>query len=499
MAFFGMTPVFKDLVFVDWAKFTGPFRHRDATISGMKKNRAVHFLVVEDEVEIADIICLFVGGGFSAQFTVARSGEEALQFLSKIDAHFDMVISDFNMPKGDGLFVYNYVKEHHAQLPFILVTSDAWGEHPEFHGSARVGYVAKPFIDDTLMNEVERILKLCDLESYREHQYVGISLQTLVNFKFINHPMFVKLNEDKYVRFLNAGSTITPDDIAKYRQKGISYLYVEKEIFNTFISDFKAKVLNEMVFRGFQYKTQEALEISTAVQEILVGATRTFGLSPETQDLAQRNLELVKGLSERIVELDSVFQWASFSQMEYSFLHSVLICYLTTEVARNLPIAIPHASEILALASCFHDIALENHQVKNEPRFIKAIEINSNINREDMLSVREHSEVAVQMMKNWPTCPQEVLKIIIEHHERPDGKGFPAGKVAADISDLGACFIVCEDLAQTYLEYKDKVTVIRQFSSRTQFYAQGPFAKYHHYLLDKLLGNTAKEGNSVAS
>lgn len=464
----------------------------------MKRDQQIHFLVVEDEIEIADIICLFLGGYFCASFTVVKSGDQAVEVLQAEGSLFQMVISDFNMAQGDGKVVFDYVRQHFPQTPFMLVTSDSWSEHPEFHNIPNVGYVPKPFVDDTLVSEVERLMKICELKTNREHQHVGISLQTLSNIKTVAYPLFVKLGEYKYVRFVNQGTEITAGDLVKYRQKGISYLYVERADFNGFISKFRQKVLNDMVFRGISFKTQDALELSSAVQEIMQGAARTFGLSAETQELATRNLELVKGLSEKITELDSIFQWASFSEMEYTFIHSVLICYLTTEVVSHLKIDTPYASEILALAACFHDMALENHQVKNEQRFIRAIALHSSINREDLLSVREHSEVASQMVKNWTTCPPEVVTIIKEHHERPDGSGFPSEKRGDQIHELSACFIVCEDLVQNYLELKDKASVEKYFIERAKFYSPVPFQPIYNYLTQKLLGPTKSTATAAS-
>jgi response regulator RpfG family c-di-GMP phosphodiesterase len=428
----------------------------------------------------------FWGGHFAASYTIATSGEQAIEALRKNGSQFQMVISDFNMPKGNGKVVLEFVRSQWPEMPFLLLTSDSWSDHPEFQNQARVGYVAKPFADETLVNEVEKLMKVCSLESSREHQYVGVSLQTLSNIRDVTHPLFVKINDDKYVRFLNAGSEMTLGDLQKYRQKGISFLYVEKAHFADFISRFKNKVLNDMIFRGLSGKPQETLELSAALQEIVMGAAKAFGLSEDTQELAKRNLELVKHLSEKLTELDSIFQWASFSEQEYNFLHSILITYLATAVVNGLGFKTPHAGEILAFAACFHDIALENHQIKNEQRFIKALLLNSNMNREDLLAVREHPEVAAQMVKGWAACPSEVATVIREHHEKPDRSGFPSEKSWDQIHELSACFIVCEDLVQSYLDHKDRATVEKYFIEKAPFYSQGIFKQIHEFLLNKL-------------
>lgn len=455
----------------------------------------INFLVVEDEPEIADVICLFLGGYYAASFTVAQNGVEAVELLKREGDHFQMIISDYNMPNGNGNLVFDYAKTHLNKTPFMLVTSDTWSDHKEFHEHGCIGYVSKPFADDVLIREVDRLLKQCKMDVNVDHKYVGISIATLANIRTISHPLYVKLSEDKFVKILNSDSIINEEEIFKFRQKNISFLFVERVNFHAFIRSFKDKVLNRMIFRGESLKAYESLELSAGIHEIVLGAVKNFGISKETEELALKNIAMVRQMTARLSELSSVLRWAEYSQQEYSFSHSVLICYLTTEVARHIQFSYPFSSEILSLAAYFHDVSLESHQVKNEARFLKAISMHSKINKEDLAKVKVHPIESSEKLKKWMLCPQELYTIVAEHHEKPDGTGFPAGKKAEETHELSACFIVCEDLVQNYLEHKDRSTVIKYFEARRDLYDQEPFKRVHQFLLNKLID----VGNPLAS
>jgi len=452
----------------------------------MEKNRTLNFLVIEDEEEVADVICLFLGGHYAASFTVAKNGEEAVEMLKKEGHQYQMIISDYNMPNGNGSFVYNYISSHLSSTPFMLVTSDSWSDHKEFHNKERVGYVSKPFIDDTLIKETDRLLRACHVELNLDHKYVGISLPTLANIRTISYPLFIKLSEDKYVKILNSDTMIDEKEVSKFRQKGITYLYVERANFPSFISEFKEKVTNQMLFKIGSLKPHESFELSAIVHEVVIGAVKSFGLSKETEELARKNIDMVRQISEKQTELNSIFQWAVYSEQEYAFAHSVLICYLAAEVARHLNFKSPFSSEILSLAAYFHDLSLENHQIKNEGRFVKALFMQSKINKEDLVAVKDHPISASEALKGWLVCPQELYAVVREHHERPDGKGFPEGKIAEQIGELSACFIVCEDLVQNYLELKDRHLIKQYFESQREIYSREPFKRVHEYLMNKL-------------
>ncbi len=466
-------------------------------VSTMKKNESIHFLIVEDEVEVSDVVCLFLGGHFDATFTVAGSGKEAVEKLKTTSTPIHMVVSDYNMPNGNGAYLFEYLKEHHPEMPFLLVTSDSWHDHKEFHDSKSVGYVAKPFTDSLIVNEARRIMDVCKVPVHIEHQFVGISLQTLLNIRSVIHPLFIRLSDDKYVKFINSGVEITLEDFEKFKQKGIQNLFVERKHFAEFIHQFKKKVLGGMLFKGIHAKPHEALELTASVHDVVLGAVRAFGISNDTEELAKKNITFVRDLIQNQSELSSLVDWAKFTQQDYTCAHSILISYLTTEVANSLKLTTPHATDVLALAAFFHDISLDNHQIKNESRFIKALSLNSKINKNDLDTVKTHTEGSVAKLKEWLLCPEELIRVVHEHHEKPNGSGFPEGKNDLQIGELSTCFIVCEDLAQSFLELKDKSSVEDYFKSQSTIYTKGLFKQVYDHLLKKLLVGT--NSSSAAS
>jgi response regulator RpfG family c-di-GMP phosphodiesterase len=450
----------------------------------MNEKKTLNFLVVEDEIEIADIICLFLGGQYSAQFTTATSGKEAIDIIQANVGAFHMVLSDFNMPNGNGGVLFDFVKKNYPELPFMLITSDSWYDHREFHNYDNVGYVQKPFVDDTLIQEVDRLLKKLTFNAERDHQYVGVSVQTLAKINDISHPLYVKLNDDKYVKIMNALANFSQEEVDRFKQKNIKILYVEKPFYSEFISKFRNKVVNEMIFRGLKVGSIEALSLSTSVQEVIMGAVRAFGWSQETQDMAIKNLQIVKNLVDKTEELHSVFQWASNTDHDYIFVHSILNCFMTTALAQAYKFKNEFAPEYLALASFFHDASLEPHQVKNEGRFLKAASLKIPINKEDWLWIKDHPEASSNMLALWPPCPQEVITIIKQHHEKPDGSGFPDGLKASEIDEMSACFIVAEEIVISYLELKDKSAVEKHLLSLEGMYKAEPFHIFYKLALD---------------
>jgi len=96
--------------------------------------------------------------GFKNVFE-ARNGKEAMALLEKDNIGF--IISDWNMPDGDGLDLLRLVRGHekHCDLPFLMVTGLTERENVIAAVEARVSnYIVKPFTPETLEMKIRAIL-----------------------------------------------------------------------------------------------------------------------------------------------------------------------------------------------------------------------------------------------------------------------------------------------------------------------------------------------------
>lgn len=86
----------------------------------------------------------------------AKDGEEAWGHLQEGD--YDLVISDWNMPKMTGLELLKRVRadEKYAKVPFVLLTAEAdASQTAEAKEEGVDNYIIKPFSPDTLKQKLE--------------------------------------------------------------------------------------------------------------------------------------------------------------------------------------------------------------------------------------------------------------------------------------------------------------------------------------------------------
>lgn len=445
--------------------------------------RNLNILVVDDETEITEIIGLLVGSRYSADFTYAHTGKSAIALIAENKTNFDLIICDFNMPNGNGKMVFEYLNHNKISWPFILLTSDCWEEHPEFNNKSNTYYVQKPFDEDNLISVVTKSL---ESQITKESAFIGISLATLLKIQRITTPLYVKINESKYVKVINEGSTFDEDEYNKYKQKQISGLFVSKDQFDDLILDFKNKVLDNLFFKTYKSESRDEFQITASVNELINSSIILFGFSDESVRLAKENIKFVKAIVTQASDLQNLLRWINSNDYKYELTHSMLICFLATAIAQKFKFQNPHACENIALAAFFHDISLDAYQIENEPKFKEALRQGLPTNKTDVDIIRQHPKKSIEMLGNWSLCPKEVLSIIENHCERPDGKGFPKGAKANEIDEMSACFLFCEDLINFFLVSRSKARVEEFLTKNAELYSVPPFNAFSQIVRDLL-------------
>jgi CheY-like chemotaxis protein len=101
--------------------------------------------------------------GFTVDY--AQSGEEALEQISQ--AAPDLVLTDLQMPRMDGLQLVATVREKYPPVPIILMTSQG-SEEIAFQALqlGAASYVPKSFLHDGLRDTVHKVLQASINESY---------------------------------------------------------------------------------------------------------------------------------------------------------------------------------------------------------------------------------------------------------------------------------------------------------------------------------------------
>lgn len=121
-------------------------------------SRDIGILIVDDHMSTRDLIrAILRSAGFTNLF-LAENGKLALDVL-KYES-IGLIICDWNMPVLNGLETLKMVRSDpkHANVPFIMLTAEAYKESVSAAVEARVSeYVAKPFTAEILLGKIGKV------------------------------------------------------------------------------------------------------------------------------------------------------------------------------------------------------------------------------------------------------------------------------------------------------------------------------------------------------
>ena len=115
-------------------------------------------LVVDDEYRIRKLLVDFLKRN-DYDSVEAKDGEEAIDLLFEKNEKFDLIVLDVMMPKYDGWYVLESIRNY-MTTPVIMLTarSDEFDQLKGFKLGAD-DYVTKPFSPSVLMARINKILK----------------------------------------------------------------------------------------------------------------------------------------------------------------------------------------------------------------------------------------------------------------------------------------------------------------------------------------------------
>ena len=116
-------------------------RHSDIKGTGTARSR---ILLVDDEESIRKLLSRMLEASYDVE--IAADGVAAIRLLRQPDAHYDLLISDLNMPDMDGLTLIREAQRINPTLAAIVITGYSTESSAiEALNLGVAGYLTKPF------------------------------------------------------------------------------------------------------------------------------------------------------------------------------------------------------------------------------------------------------------------------------------------------------------------------------------------------------------------
>ena len=127
------------------------------TTTSVQRQAAAQIMIVDDSISVRQTLSdMIEEAGYET--IIARDGLEAVDLLRQHTP--DLVLSDIEMPRMNGLELASYIRTSHStELPIIIITSRTMQKHRQQAAEAGVnGYVTKPFDENELLARISSFL-----------------------------------------------------------------------------------------------------------------------------------------------------------------------------------------------------------------------------------------------------------------------------------------------------------------------------------------------------
>lgn len=220
-----------------------------------------------------------------------------------------------------------------------------------------------------------------------------------------------------YRILLSEETRLRPEYIEKIKDLGINEVYIKDP---ELVSAQEVVLLKAELEESFKEKVKTVLE------------KHTYNNSKELVELAKTADNIIDNILEEDEVIEKIFDIKERSSDIYE--HSISLCSLATLTALKMKLPMGKVHDI-GVGSLLHDLGLRYLTINYENQNLDTL---SNV---ELAEYRKHPVYGYSAVKNEPWISNIGKNIILYHHERMDGSGYPlkAKEIPFEAAIVGVC------------------------------------------------------------
>lgn len=360
----------------------------------------------------------------NAEIILAQDGQEGLDVA--LQEKFDIVVSDIDMPKINGIELCRSLKKTSSTrgIPVVMVsTFDSDSDVDKGFQAGASAYLSKYEIKDRLLDTVENVLSKSKFKRNRLVMVVDDSkvVRRIVE-KGLAEAGFRVITAENGKKALNLLDTIQPDliltDIEMPNINGFEFcgtVHTNPELSTVPIVAMSSKTDRGYMKRMLQNGASAYLckpfnidELVILVEKMLSDQFHMLLMERERLD-SERNL-MIASITSLITALEA--------RDNYTRGHSEAVGAIVSGML-SINGGSPKEIETVTIGGRLHDIGKIG--VRDEI-LLKP----GRLTEEEFAHIKKHPVIGANIIKSIPSF-SDVIPIVLSHHERLDGKGYPQG------------------------------------------------------------------------
>ncbi len=447
-------------------------------------------LLVDDDAAYANVVHrVLMKSGYDVETVYQPTQGLQLLKLKK----FDLILSDFKMPKMNGLQFFEEIRKTDSSVPFVIMTGFANEHQPEsVIQTGASGFLAKPFNSESMLKLFKAILfDESDQEAFEapEVEFRELGIDEFISGKIGNFNIFVRLESGRFLKVVHSGEELTPGRLLAYKKRGLTSLYLKLEDYQKYV-DMQLK-LAQAVTQSQVVSREKRVAFVRRSNEFVLHQIFSFGVDEHLFQHVKNLMELnIKTLAQSDELLNLIGSLNSISDQMIS--HSMGVSIYSTLLAKALGWDSQDALFNIYVGALFHDMGLRTMPLSmTQKPYV-------DYTAEELKEYQRHPLIALDMLKGFPDITTEVLLIIAQHHESPTGNGFPAGLSDALIFPMAKVVAIADEFCELVIKSPGSAShgVLRSHVDALKFLTQIKGSFLDQKMLEVFLGlfSSTKKG-----
>lgn len=249
--------------------------------------------------------------------------------------------------------------------------------------------------------------------------YIQISLQLLRRFNNqLKFDIYVRRTDSDYTKLFNKGDSIDWQRVALYEAKGIKYFFVTKSEYQIY-SLFVERLGEQLLESRQQLTVEESFVVLKELSQFTIHEmTVNFNIDERAVENVSNVVEgCIKELGKDPKSLINVVKL--LANQPYILKHSMMVSMFSVLLAKASGMESEMNLRIVGMGGFLHDVGVS--QLTFDPEDEKFL------SAEQRKEMWRHPELGLQLLDNLKGVRTEVTQIILQHHEQPNGTGYPNG------------------------------------------------------------------------
>lgn len=436
-------------------------------------------IVVQASQELSEYYQFLIQGQFDFNIVLLSDGMKALEYMKENGDPHCLILGSRSK---EFLAVIKDYDTKEVRYPLIVTckkSEDAFVV-AKFKPTALSRLVHEEENIDILFQQMEKLFAMGQ-RKLQAQTYCKVNIDFFKNTEELFCDVFVKLTDNKYVKIIDRYHPIEPDLIERYIARNVRHLFVRASDFKLITAQLMKKISPNKLAGASSMERSRALIAAPPssvvfpiqLQETVYESISKIGLNDQAVEMASMAISSTIELIEKNqIAFDHLAKF--LKKGDYLSSHSFFMSYLSCSILKETPWKSPSASTKLTLAAFFHDIALEDSDIAKLHDLEKYT--SSDIQYEVEQKIKEHTMASVKLMSKIEGIPNDVDKIILQHHENYTGSGYPRGIDYKHFTPLAAVFKVAHELSnRLYVQGMDREVINAVVEEMRSEYKSHPY------------------------